>query len=165
MIVDHDFLEVVASEKKHTFISTGMSSMEDISKAVRIFTEKDCSFELMHCVSTYPMMDEDANLNAIHTLRKQFNCKIGYSGHEVGMIVSHAAAALGITSLERHITLDRAMYGSDQSSSVEPRDFEHLVASVRKIEKAMGNGVKEFTKKEVSIAAKLRQHLDLEANH
>ena len=78
----------------------------------------------MHTVSTYPMKDEDANLNMIKTLRDKFNCDVGYSGHEVGLAVSYAAAALGITSLERHITLDRAMYGSDQSASVEPKGLQ-----------------------------------------
>ena len=117
-----------------------MSDVENIDRAVRIFKEADCPFELMHCVSTYPMMDEDANLNCIKTLRDRYGCNVGYSGHEVGLAVSYAAAALGITSLERHITLDRAMYGSDQSASVEPAGLRMLVGAVRKIEKAMGDG-------------------------
>ena len=96
-----------------------MSSIQDIDYAISIFNEYNCPFELMHCVSTYPMRDEDANLNAIKTLRDRYNCKVGYSGHEVGLAVSIGAAALGISSLERHITLDRAMYGSDQSASIE----------------------------------------------
>ena len=117
MIVYEDLLKEVASEGKHTFISTGMSSEADISKAVAIFRSADCSFELMHCISTYPMKDEDANLNGIKTLREKYNCNVGFSGHESGLAISYAAAALGITSLERHITLDRSMYGSDQSAS------------------------------------------------
>ena len=92
-------------------------------------------------------------------------CNIGYSGHEVGLAVSYGAAAMGITSLERHITLDRAMYGSDQSASIEPNGLRTLVATVRKIEKAMGDGIKRITPEEVSIAKKLRGHLDLESNH
>ena len=91
----------------------------------------------MHTVSTYPMKDEDANLNIINTLRKKFNCNVGYSGHEAGLAISYAAAALGISSLERHITLSRAMYGSDQAASVEPNGLRQLVGGVRKIEKAM----------------------------
>ena len=98
MLVNEDLLEMVASEGKHTFISTGMSTFEDIDKAVEIFNQNNCPFELMHCVSTYPMQDEDANLNTIKTLRKKYNRDIGYSGHEVGLAISYAAAALGITS-------------------------------------------------------------------
>ncbi len=164
MIVFEDLLKMVASESKHTFISTGLSPLKDIDKAVKIFRDADCPFELMHCVSTYPMKDEDANLNTIHTLRKRYNCDVGYSGHEVGLAVSYAATALGITSLERHITLDRAMYGSDQSASVEPKGFKMLVGAVRKIEQAMGDGEKRILEAEVSIAQKLREHLKWEAS-
>jgi len=164
MLVDKKFLRAVASEGKHTFISTGMSTMDEIGNAVAIFREAGCPFELMHCVSTYPMKDEDANLCCIATLRDRFQCDVGYSGHEVGLAVSYAAAALGITSLERHITLDRAMYGSDQAASVEPAGLRQLVGAVRKIERAMGNGQKVILKDEVPIAAKLRAHLDFESS-
>jgi N-acetylneuraminate synthase len=164
MIVDEKLLSEIASEKKHTFISTGMTDFPEIQNAIDIFNEVGCSFELMHTVSTYPMKDEDANLNMIHTLRKRFNCNVGYSGHEVGLAVSYAAAALGITSLERHITLDRAMYGSDQSASVEPNGFKQLVGAVRKIESAMGDGKKRMLDEEISIAKKLRAHIAWEAN-
>ncbi len=160
MIVYDDLLKEVASEGKHTFISTGMSTESDISNAVDIFQSANCSFELMHCISTYPMEDENANLNAINTLRKKYNCDVGYSGHETGLAVSYAATALGITSLERHITLDRSMYGSDQSASIEPSGFSMLVGAVRKIEDAMGNGHLGYLEKEVPIAENLRQHLD-----
>ncbi|MBT5398961.1 N-acetylneuraminate synthase [bacterium] len=160
MIVYEDLLRVVAKEGRHTFISTGMTTYEDIQKAVDIFNEESCSFELMHTVSTYPMKDEDANLKMISTLRDKFNCKVGYSGHEVGLAVSYAAAALDITSLERHITLDRSMYGSDQSASVEPTGFKGLVGAIRKIELAMGDGVKKIIDEEVPIAKNLRQHLN-----
>jgi N-acetylneuraminate synthase len=160
MIVYTELLKEIASEGKHTFISTGMTTYDDIQAAVDIFREANCSFELMHTVSTYPMKDEDANLNMIKTLRKKFNCNVGYSGHEVGLAVSYAAAALEITSLERHITLDRSMYGSDQSASVEPVGFRQLVGAVRKIELAMGDGIKKIIEAEAPIAANLRQHLD-----
>ena len=113
----------------------------------------------MHTVSTYPMRDEDANLNCIPMLRERYGCDVGYSGHEVGLSVSCGAAALKITSLERHITLDRSMYGSDQSASVEPAGLRQLVGAVRKIEKAMGDGKKRFLEAEVPIAKKLRGHL------
>jgi len=160
MIVYTGLLEEIASEGKHTFISTGMTTYDDIQKAVDIFRAANCPFELMHAVSTYPMKDENANLNIIKILRNKFNCNVGYSGHEVGLAVSYAAVALGITSLERHITLDRSMYGSDQSASVEPPGFRQLVGAVRKIELAMGDGIKTITEEESSIAEKLRQHLD-----
>ena len=162
MIVFEDLLKEVASEGKHTFISTGMTAEEDITNAVEVFRSANCPFSLMHCISTYPMKDEDANLNAIKTLRDKYNCDIGYSGHEVGLAVSYAATALGITSLERHITLDRSMYGSDQSASVEPAGFRMLVGAVRKIEDAMGNGKLGYIEKEVPIAENLRQHLQWE---
>jgi len=164
MIVYDDLLNKVASEGKHTFISTGMSTYEDIENAIQIFKRHQCSFELMHTVSTYPMKDEDANLRMIKTLREKYGCNVGYSGHEVGLAVSYAAAAMGITSLERHITLDRAMYGSDQSASIEPNGLRMLVGAVRKIEKAIGNGVKKIIADEVPIAEKLRAHINLEAN-
>ena len=159
MIVDENFLEMVAEEKRHTFISTGMSSFEDIDRAVEIFRKYECSFELMHTVSTYPMPDCDANLKMIETLRKRYQCQVGYSGHEVGLAISYAAAAMGITSLERHITLDRSMYGSDQSASVEPNGLRQLVGAVRKIEVAMGDGIKVITDGEKSVAEKLRAHI------
>jgi N-acetylneuraminate synthase len=160
MIVYEDLLKMVAKEGKHTFISTGMTTYDDIRKAVDIFRKVGCSFELMHTVSTYPMKDEDANLNMIKTLREKFDCDVGYSGHEVGLAVSYAAAALNITSLERHITLDRSMYGSDQSASVEPLGFKQLVGAIRKIGVAMGDGIKKTIEAEAPIAANLRQHLD-----
>lgn len=164
MIISEAFLKEVASEGKHTFISTGMTSESHVRRAVEIFREADCPFELMHCVSTYPMDDEDANLNRINTLRDRYQCNVGYSGHEVGLAISYAAAALGITSLERHITLSRAMYGSDQAASVEPSGLWQLVGAVRKIEQAMGDGELQAQKKEVPIAKKLRAHLEWEAS-
>ena len=159
MIVDKKFLNYVASQKKHTFISTGMSTIKNISDAVKIFKKKKCSFELMHCVSTYPMKDETANLNVINSLKKKFKCNVGYSGHESGLAISIAASAFGISSLERHITLDRTMYGSDQAASIEPNGLRNLVDSVRKIQKALGNGKKVFLPEEKIIAKKLRAHL------
>jgi len=161
MIVYEDLLKMIAKEGKHTFISTGMTTYNDIQKAVDIFRAANCPFELMHTISTYPMKCEDANLNMIKTLQKRFKCNIGYSGHEVGLAISIAASALGITSLERHITLDRSMYGSDQSASIEPAGFRQLVGAVRKSELAMGDGVKRIYEAEKPIAANLRQHIVL----
>lgn len=159
MIVYSDLLKVIAEEQKHTFISTGMSTFDDIDNAVDIFNKAGCSFELLHTVSTYPMKAEDANLNMIRTLKDRYKCEVGYSGHEVGLAISYAAAALGISSLERHITLDRSMYGSDQAASVEPNGFRQLVGAVRKIELAMGNGKRKVIEAETPVAKKLREHL------
>ncbi len=159
MILYKELLNEVASEKKHTFISTGMSDYNDIANAIEIFKNNNCSFELMHTVSTYPMKDEDANLNVISTLKNKFECNVGYSGHETGLALSFAASALGISSLERHITLDRSMYGSDQSASLEPAGLRNLVGGVRKINMAMGNGQKIIIEDEKVVAKKLRQHI------
>jgi len=160
MIVDLELLEEVAKRKKHTFISTGMSSKKDIDNAVEVFRKFNCDFELMHCVSTYPMKIEDANLQTINELRKIYNCNIGYSGHETGLAVSFAAASLGITSLERHITLDRSMYGSDQAASVEINGMMQIVDVLTKIQTSMGSPkVGHITAEEKKIAKKLRQHI------
>jgi len=159
LLVCDPLLKMLAEEKKYTFISTGMSTVEHIDRAVDIFRKADCPFELMHCKSTYPMDDEDANLACIQTLRDRYKCKVGYSGHEVGLAVSYAAVALGATSLERHITLDRSMYGSDQAASVEPMGLRMLVGAVRKIEQAVGDGKISVQSKEVPIAKKLRAHI------
>lgn len=159
MLGNLPLLEVIALEKKHTFISTGMSSLEEIERVVEIFKKHECPFELMHTISTYPMNDQDANLNIINTLRDTFKCNVGYSGHETGVAISVAATAMGITSLERHITLDRSMYGSDQSASLEPAGLRNLVGSVRKVSDAMGDGIKTVIDAEIPIAEKLREHL------
>ena len=148
-------LEEIASEKKHTFISTGMSTLEEVTTAVNIFRKHGCSFELMHCVSAYPLENSDANLSMIKVLRDKFSCDVGYSGHERGLQVSLAAVALGATSLERHLTLDRTMYGSDQSASLEPDGFKKLVRDVRIIDVAIGNGVKTISDVEMSSREKL----------
>ena len=153
-----DLLEEVAKEGKYTFISTGMSTMEEISHAVEVFRKHNCPFELMHCNSTYPMKNEDANLRVMDTLRTAFECDVGYSGHETGRIVSVTAAALGATSLERHITLDRSMYGSDQSASLEVGDFRRLVSDIRTVELALGSHFKVVQDTEIPIREKLRTH-------
>ena len=156
MLVQEDFLEMVAKERKHTFISTGMSTYEEIDKAVEIFRANACPFELMHCNSTYPMKNEDANLKMIETLRARYGCDVGYSGHEVGRVVSQAAVVLGATSIERHITLDRTMYGSDQAASLEVDDMQKLIKAIRVTERAMGTGEKTLTPAEAEVKKKLR---------
>jgi len=151
------FLEEVAKEGKYTFISTGMSTIEEIEKAVNIFRHYSCPFILLHCNSTYPMKNEDANLLIIKTLKEKFDCNIGYSGHETGRIVSTAAVALGAKVIERHITLDRTMLGSDQAASLEIEDLCRLVVDIRTVEAALGSENKIVTEKEKEIKQKLRK--------
>tara|TARA_B100001057_G_C22692585_1_gene888386 strand:+ start:292 stop:1134 length:843 start_codon:yes stop_codon:yes gene_type:complete len=160
MIIDNKFLEEVAKRKKHTFISTGMSEVKDITSAVEIFRKNHCSFELMHCVSTYPTKPTDVNLLTINSLKKKFNCDVGYSGHENGVVISLGAVALGITSLERHITLDRTMYGSDQAASIELKGMKDLTNSIRKMLEGFGQEkLGHITDEEKLIAKKLRAHI------
>tara|TARA_Y100000768_G_scaffold388180_1_gene382643 strand:+ start:57 stop:947 length:891 start_codon:yes stop_codon:yes gene_type:complete len=160
MIVDNEFLKEVAKQNKHTFISTGMSTKEDIENAISIFKKNKCSFELMHCVSTYPMKVEDANLLTINQLKSEYNCNIGYSGHENGVVISLAAVMLGITSLERHITLDRTMYGSDQAASLELSGMKNLCESINKIISSLGEpSLGKIIDDELPIAEKLRAHI------
>ena len=163
MIVDLSFLKEVAKRKKHTFISTGMCNLVDVERAVNIFRENNCSFELMHCISKYPFDDTIANLNLINELKSKFNCNVGYSGHEIGgLAISYAAAALGISSLERHFTLNRSMYGSDQAASIEPPTFKELIGGVGKIEKAItGDKNKKMLDIEKPLAEKLRTHINV----
>ncbi len=157
MLTHKELLEMVAGERKPTFISTGMSELGQMVEAVSIFRKIDCPFELMHCNSTYPMKDKDANLRVIPALRERFQCDVGYSGHEVGLITTCAAVALGVTSVERHITLDRAMYGSDQAASVEIKGLFSLVQYIRTIEGALGDVWKKVTREEEEIRKKLRR--------
>lgn len=156
MLVQEDLLREVASEKRYTFISTGMSSWEEIDCAVAIFREYNCPFELMHCNSTYPMAEEDANLRLIPALSERYGVPVGYSGHEQGTLVSVLAVAAGATSIERHITLNRTMYGSDQKASVEPDELRQLVQEIRRAETIMGSGERVLSEAEQKVKAKLR---------
>ena len=154
-------LKLIASEKKRTFISTGMSTLQEIDEVVKIFKDANCPFELMHCNSTYPMKDEDANLRCIQMLKERYGCEVGYSGHESSLIkVCITAVALGATSLERHITLDRAMYGSDQAASIEAHAIKNFVESVRAIPFILGNGEKVLTSAEKIARDKLRVNVN-----
>ena len=158
MLVHKKLLEKIAEEKKHTFISTGMSTIEDISKAVKIFRSHKCPFELMHSHSAYPMELEEANVKVIQTFQKKFKCNVGYSGHETGSyLVPVIAVALGATSIERHITLSRAMYGSDQSASLEKAGLVRMVRDIRLVETILGDGKKKIWKSELPAQKKLRQ--------
>ncbi len=162
MIIDKDFLKEIATKRKHTFISTGMSSKKNIDDAVEIFKKENCSFELMHCVSTYPMKTEDANLSTINQIKKTYNCEVGYSGHENGVVVSVAALQFGISSLERHVTLDRTMYGSDQAASLEPAGMKYLTDSINKYLLAIGEpSLGKVLSEELPIAKKLRAHIKI----
>ena len=160
MIVDLNFLNAVAERGKYTFISTGMSEKKQIDEAIEIFKSKKCDFELMHCVSTYPMRPEDANLLTIKQMKEIYGCKVGYSGHENGIVVSLMAMMMGISSLERHITLDRTMYGSDQAASLEFSGMQNLTSSIEKMLISLGQpSLGKVLEEEKLIAKKLRAHI------
>ena len=157
MLTNIPLLKKIAEEKKHSFVSTGMSTMEQIHNAVKIFHENNCPFELQHSNSSYPMKPEEANLKCIQTLKNEFNCSVGYSGHEsMGYLICVSAVLLGATSIERHITLDRSMYGSDQAASLEPQGLERLVRDIRTIDKIVGDGEKRVWPSEIPVMKKLR---------
>ena len=160
MLVHEKLLEVIAKEKKYTFIGTGMSTLKQIGNAVNIFKKHGCPFELMHCNSAYPMPESEANLRVICTLKNKFRCRVGYSGHEVGATdVSLPAIMLGASSLERHVTLNRTFYGHDQVASLEPAGIRRLVRDVRGIETILGDGKKRVWNSELAAQNKLRQKL------
>ena len=159
MLTNHKLLEVISKEKKYTFISTGMSTMNEIRDAVNIFKKNDCQFSLLHSNSSYPMAEEEANLKCIQTLKNEFNCEVGYSGHEVtGYLLCICAVILGATSIERHITLGRSMYGSDQASSLEPLGIKRVVNDIRRIEVILGDGKKRVWASEIPAMKKLRNN-------
>lgn len=160
MLVHEKLLENVAEEKKYTFVSTGMSTIKEIEKVVKIFRKHKCPFELMHSHSAYPMPIEEANLKVIQTLKKKFNCNVGYSGHESSSyLLPVIAVVLGATSIERHITLSRAMYGSDQAASLERTGLMRMVRDVRLIDKVLGDGKKRVWDSELPAKKKLREIL------
>jgi N-acetylneuraminate synthase len=157
MLTNLELLKTIAEEKKHTFISTGMSTMDEIRKAVDLFREYDCPFELQHSNSSYPMKIEESNLKCIQMLKNEFNCDVGYSGHEsIGYLICVAATVLGASSIERHVTLDRSMYGSDQSASLELAGLQRLVGDIRVIDMILGDGVKKIWPSEIPVLKKLR---------
>jgi N-acetylneuraminate synthase len=157
MLGHKPLLRKIAKEKRKTYISTGMSTVEEIEEVVKIFKGENCPFELMHCNSTYPMQETDANLLCIPFLREKFECNVGYSGHESSLIkVCVAAVTLGATSIERHITLDRTMYGSDQAASIEVDALPAFVKAIRAVPMILGTGSKVLTEKELAVRQKLR---------
>ena len=158
MLLHTKLLETIAEEGKYTFISTGMSTMNEISNAVKIFRNHGCPFELMHSHSAYPMPPHEANLKMIQTLGKKFKCKVGYSGHEISSYsICLAAVLLGATSIERHITLDRSMYGSDQAASLEHSGLVRLVRDIKELDFILGDGKKIIWDSELPAQKKLRE--------
>jgi len=157
MLGHRPLVKKIAAEKKKTFISTGMSTLEELDEIIEIFKKEKCPFEIMHCNSAYPMPESEANLKCIQTLKDRYNCYVGYSGHESTLLkVCITAAALGATSIERHITLDRTMYGSDQAASIEVGSLESFVETIRMIDKIRGDGIKKISDKEMVVRKKLR---------
>ena len=150
------FVTELALEGKPTFLSTGMCNFEDIDKAVEILKAKGCPIILMHTVSTYPAAEKDLNISIMHTLRERYGLPVGYSGHEPSVSPSIMAAVMGAVAIERHITLSRAMYGSDQAASLELSGLLNLLGSIRKIPICIGNSVKQVSPAEEDVARKLR---------
>jgi N-acetylneuraminate synthase len=159
MATNLEFVEHVAKEGKPTFVSTGMTTLEEIEDVVNIFKKNSCPITLMHTNSEYPSPEENLNLNCIVTLKEKFDLPIGYSGHEPSVSPSLVAACLGATAIERHITKDRSSYGSDQAASLEGSGLKNLVDMVKKLPVVLGNGVKLITDQEKIIAKKLRYWL------
>ncbi|MEY2458898.1 MAG: N-acetylneuraminate synthase [Acidimicrobiaceae bacterium] len=154
-LTDDDLLRHHRQYGRPIILSTGMSELKEIDRAVEILGTDDLI--LLHATSTYPSQSEELNLRAIATLRERYGVPIGYSGHEVGLAASVAARALGACMVERHITLDRAMWGSDQAASVEPSGFQRLVKDIRAVESALGDGVKVVYDSEIPVQEKLRR--------
>ena len=159
LLTDKDLVEIVAKEKRHTFISTGMSTMDQIDEAVEIFRLYNCPFTIMACTSTYPCDVSECNVKFIQTLKEQYQDSIGvgYSGHEKGLLPTTLAVALGATVIERHITLDRTNWGSDHAASLGPDGLERLCRDIRNVPKILGNGVKKVYDSEKPIMKKLRR--------
>ena len=155
LLTDHALLRRLRETNKPIILSTGMSTLDEIQEAVKIF-DMD-KLIICHTTSSYPCPPDELNLRMINTLKEMFPCPIGYSGHEVGLVPSTVAIALGACMVERHVTLDRAMWGSDQSASVEPQGIEKLVKYIRVTEQAMGDGVKRVYDSEQSSLSKLRR--------
>jgi len=158
MLIHEKLLHTIAEERKHTFISTGMSTMKQIESAVKIFRDYDCPFELMHSHSSYPMKLEESNLKLIPKLKKKFKCDVGYSGHEKSSYIACViAASLGATTIERHVTVDRTLYGHDQAASLEESGLRRMIRDVKLVDKILGDGDKRIWESEHDAMEKLRQ--------
>jgi len=154
-LTDDELLTAIRETGKPVILSTGMSTMAEIDHAVEVLGSDD--LVLMHTTSTYPCPTEESNLRTLQTLKDRFGVPVGYSGHERGLQISIAAVALGAVAIERHITLDRTMWGSDQAASVEPQGLSHLVRDIRVVEQAMGDGVKRVFPGELAPKRRLRR--------
>lgn len=153
-LTDEALVEALAATGKPLIVSTGMSTMDEIDRAMHLL--RDSEVLLLHTTSTYPCPPEESNLRTINTLAERFDCPVGYSGHERGLQISLAAVALGAVAVERHITLDRTMWGSDHAASVEPQGLRHLVRDIRILETALGDGVKRVYPGEEEPRRRLR---------
>jgi len=156
-LTDDELLKYVKSKGKPIILSTGMSTEEEIKRAVKILGEKN--LVVLHCTSTYPSKLEELNLKVIHWLKKEFNCPVGYSGHETGIVEPVMAVVLGACAVEKHITLDRAMWGSDHAASLEPNGLNRLVRDIRNLPICLGNGEKRVFESEIPILQKLRKNI------
>ncbi len=155
VLTDDHLLQCISSAERPMILSTGMSTMEEIRHAVSLLDQD--RLLIAHCTSSYACKPEELNLNMIRILQREFACPIGYSGHELGLITTCAAVAIGASFVERHITLDRSMWGNDQSASLEPRDLKRLVRDIREIEEALGDGTKQVYESEEAALLKLRK--------
>ena len=156
LLTDHNLLRAIKATGRPVILSTGMSTMDEIEDAVK-FLDMD-NLLICHTTSSYPCPPEELNLEMIHTLKNKFQCPIGYSGHEVGLVTTAVAVAMGACMVERHVTLDRAMWGSDQAASVEPQGVRTLVKYIRVTEKSLGDGKKKVYDSEQSSIKKLRRY-------
>lgn len=155
-VTDLKLIEYVCQTKKPIIISTGMSTIEEIDKAIELIKKYTKDFVIMHCVSCYPTEDKDVNLNVIPTLKKRYNCLVGYSGHERGIAITASTVLLGSCAIERHFTLDRTMKGPDHASSVEPIGLHDIVTRSKKIFKAIGTSEKNVLDCELKNRKKFR---------
>ena len=156
IITNNTLLEEIAKDNKKTFISTGMSTIKDIDNAVEIFDNYNCPFVLMHCVSIYPCPDKYLNLKVIETLKERYGCEVGYSGHSSGILDSSIAVALGAKYIEKHISLDNSLFGTDQAASLEKRGLEYTVRDIKRINTILGNGNKIILDEEIEKRNQLK---------
>tara|TARA_B100000989_G_C19521454_1_gene464390 strand:- start:900 stop:1754 length:855 start_codon:yes stop_codon:yes gene_type:complete len=156
MLTNFKLIEEIAKERRKTLISTGLATLKDVEKCVKIFKKAKCKFVLMHCVSAYPCPPEKLNLNTIISLKKKFKCEVGYSGHETSVSPTILAYYLGAKYIERHITLDRSMWGTDQSASLSEPGIQNLTNIIKKTKKIFGTGKKIFSSDEKNILKKFK---------
>ena len=159
MVTNVEFITNIAKERKKTFISTGMATLKDVENAVKIFRKNKCPFVLLHCVSTYPCPENELNLSLIDFYKKKFNCEVGYSGHESSVSPTILAWMIGATVIERHITLNRSNWGTDQAASLAEDGIKNLTAELNKLPNTIGNGKKKFSAKEKKLSKKFRYWL------